>query len=349
MQMNRILAYVFVLWLAGLPASAKSIYDVDWSKAKELRPGVRVVQGTVEVPRKKPLSPEELQKLRETSLKKATPKKFALNAGLIKADVRPMRITVMRIDLSLPGLSFTGLGRAPEHWGEPMPDAPEHPIGTLRTTALKFMDDCLGKGYDMIVTTNSGPWSPWPPPKGNLHANPAGITISDGVLVRDNGPWSQAMFLVYKDGRIEITNSLDMSKYKTLEEKYNDIWLCHTGFSIIMKNGQPTGQTTGGYSAGLMPRLTYGLDKEHHFLYIATIDGRQPGWSEGATGQELFELFTALGACDVIDFDGGGSATVCAWNKQRRTCEVYNMHDYNRKYYRPCGMLLGIYLKQPHE
>lgn len=342
MKKNSIILLVFLLISAGLCASPET-YPINWNKAKALRKGLKLIQLDIEVPRAKELSTEELQKLRENTLKKAQANKFKLESKQIKADKRPMKISVIRVDLSLSGISFTGLGRAPEHYGEPMPDAPQQHIGTVRTTARTFMEQCQNKGLDMLLTCNSGPWTPWPPPKGNIYADPAGVTISDGVLVRDNGPFSSAFFVVYKNGKISITDTLENTRDSV--QKYDGILLCHTGFGIIMKKGQKTPQTNTGYDEPLMPRMTFGLDKNHRYLYIVTIDGRQPGWSEGATGEDLFDLFTALGAYDVIDFDGGGSATLCTWDPVKKASTIYNMHDFNPRYFRPCGMLMGIYLK----
>jgi hypothetical protein len=44
-------------------------------------------------------------------------------------------------------------------------------------------------------------------------------------------------------------------------------------------------------------------------LLLVTIDGRQPGYSDGATLSEATDLMTELGAVDAINLDGGGSST----------------------------------------
>lgn len=311
-----------------------------WEKSIRLREGVQYIHLYPEVMRKKPLTPEKLQEMREKFLKTAKDRKFDPSfVNAIKADVRPMKIYAMRIDLNLPGLAFTGTGRT-EGWGNPMPADPSQKIRTFRIPTADFMKECRNlRHLNMIVATNSGPWAPWPPPKSDTkHANPMGITISDGIVISDNGLFSNSFFVVYKDGKIDILNQID-------SEKYDDFQLVTSGFGIIMKDGKTTPQTTGGYDEGLMPRMSLGLDKERRFLYIVAVDGRQPGWSEGATGTDLFNIFTQLGACDVIDMDGGGSATLCFWDERNNTPRIFNMHDYNRRYYRPVGMNLGIYLK----
>ena len=329
----------FSILAAVLLSVLLSAEDV-WEKSIRLREGVQYVHLFPEVPRKTALSPEKVSEMREKFIKTATEKKFDLSfVNAIKADVRPMKIYAMRIDLKLQGLAFTGTGRA-DGWGKPMPAAPDQAIRTYRITTADFMKGCRElRRLNMIVATNSGPWSPWPPPKGDTrHANPAGISISDGVVVSDNGFFAYAYFVVYKDGTVNIIDHID-------REKYDDFQLVTSGFGIVMKEGKTTPQTTAGYDEGLMPRLSLGLDKERRYLYIVAVDGRQPGWSEGATGTDLFNIFTRLGAYDVIDMDGGGSATMCFWDERQNAPRIFNMHDYNRRYYRPVGMNLGIYLK----
>ena len=44
-------------------------------------------------------------------------------------------------------------------------------------------------------------------------------------------------------------------------------------------------------------------------LLLVTIDGRQPGYSEGATLYEAMDLLSELGATNAINLDGGGSTT----------------------------------------
>lgn len=326
--------------LASLLPGVLAGKDV-WKKSTRLREGIQYLEMTLEVPRASVLSDEQLAKMRDTFNQKATAKKFDLSyAKNIKPDVRPMKIYAMRIDLKLSGLCFTGTGRT-QGWGNPMPADAGQQIRTYRITTADFMKECRDNRHlNLVVAMNSAPWLPWPPPKGDTrHANPAGINVSDGVLISDNGDFASAFFVVRKNGKVDIVDKID-------RKKLDEYFLVSSGFGIIMKNGEKTGQTATGYDEGLMPRMTYGLDRNRRYLYVVAIDGRQPGWSEGATGNDLFKLFKQLGASDVIDMDGGGSATLCFWDRQKKAPRIFNMHEYNPKYYRPVGMNMGIYLKR---
>lgn len=56
------------------------------------------------------------------------------------------------------------------------------------------------------------------------------------------------------------------------------------------------------------PRTLLGWTVRRELLLV-TIDGRQPGYSDGATLPEAVDLLLGLGATDAINLDGGGSTT----------------------------------------
>ncbi len=43
---------------------------------------------------------------------------------------------------------------------------------------------------------------------------------------------------------------------------------------------------------------------------MVTVDGRQPGWSVGASFEESARIMRSLGAVDAVNLDGGGSTTI---------------------------------------
>jgi hypothetical protein len=67
----------------------------------------------------------------------------------------------------------------------------------------------------------------------------------------------------------------------------------------------PSGDRTAGG-----PRTAVGVSKDGRRVWLVVVDGRQPGFSEGASTPELKTLFLALGAHDAMNFDGGGSSTM---------------------------------------
>ena len=60
---------------------------------------------------------------------------------------------------------------------------------------------------------------------------------------------------------------------------------------------------------GRNPRTAVGFDAKGRRLLLVTIDGRQPGYSVGASLRETAELMRQLGATEALNLDGGGSTT----------------------------------------
>jgi exopolysaccharide biosynthesis protein len=57
------------------------------------------------------------------------------------------------------------------------------------------------------------------------------------------------------------------------------------------------------------PRTMAGIDRDGRLLLV-TVDGRQPGTSEGVTIEEGARLMRELGAIDAMNLDGGGSSAM---------------------------------------
>jgi hypothetical protein len=58
------------------------------------------------------------------------------------------------------------------------------------------------------------------------------------------------------------------------------------------------------------PRTAVGVSRDGRYIYLVTLDGRQPGISAGATTGELGVWMLRLGAWQAINLDGGGSTTL---------------------------------------
>ena len=67
----------------------------------------------------------------------------------------------------------------------------------------------------------------------------------------------------------------------------------------------------------LHPRTAIGIDRDTGRLLLLVIDGRQ-SFSRGYTLVELARMLKQLGAEDALNFDGGGSSTLVAENREGR-------------------------------
>ena len=272
-------------------------HRIDWDSARTICPGVKLV-----------------------SVKRTSP--------------RLIRMFIMRIDLTTPGLTFSVTGRAAD-WGKPMPDYPKLPIRTRRTTTAAFMRNARAKGLNMVVAINASPWRPWTNPYNHKYADPPGVNISDGVIVGNRG--NSPGFVVYKDGRVDIVDKVPKKDFPKIKDAL-------AGFCIIARNGKVL-PDTHSVAKGCHPRTAYGLSADRRYLYIIALDGRQKSWSLGAKGSEVGAFMLEAGASDAINMDGGGSTTMCYWDRRKKKPVMVNRHG-KGGYMRPVANNLGIVIKR---
>jgi hypothetical protein len=74
-------------------------------------------------------------------------------------------------------------------------------------------------------------------------------------------------------------------------------------------NVAPADSSVAGHLNNLHPRTAAGVAPGNKLL-LATIDGRQTGFSEGMYLREVADLLKSYGATDAINLDGGGSTTM---------------------------------------
>ena len=81
-------------------------------------------------------------------------------------------------------------------------------------------------------------------------------------------------------------------------------------FIIVNGNKQIKNENSGG----IQPRMAIGQKRDGTLIFVS-IDGRQPGYSLGATLLELQNVFEKYGAYNAANLDGGSSATMYYENK----------------------------------
>ncbi len=83
------------------------------------------------------------------------------------------------------------------------------------------------------------------------------------------------------------------------------------------------GNIGSGFEAGVHPRTAAGIKADGNVIFY-TLDGRQSGYSSGASLEELAKRMQELGCVDAINFDGGGSTTMGMWLPQNPTFSIVN-------------------------
>ena len=76
----------------------------------------------------------------------------------------------------------------------------------------------------------------------------------------------------------------------------------------------------------LAPRTALGLSADKKTLVIVAIDGRQKGYSEGATFAEVADILLREGCSDAVNMDGGGSTSLVIWDRVTGNPIMLNRH-----------------------
>lgn len=252
---------------------------------------------------------------------------------------RKMAVYVARVDLTTPGISFTATERDPK-WGEPIPGANgsdgRKTIGTKRETTVDFMARRRAAGKNVEIAVNTTGFGPWERPFNHEYAGFCGWLCVDGVEVSHNcRKFGRPYFVVYKDGRVEILRRLDPAKR-------GDIAIAMYGNALVLKDGMvgyeniPEG--TGGDI--IVPRTVLGLTADMKTLVIIAVDGRQPGYSDGARYPDLVDILRGEGVADAISVDGGGSTSLVVFDHANNRPRMINHQPRGKR--RKVGMNLGI-------
>lgn len=207
-------------------------------------------------------------------------------ANVSLEEPRPLQLHVLTIDLGAEGVSVcTNVDNG---------ELPEETQG-LRTSSF-----LLKKGCQAAI--NGAPF--WPGRgEENLGQNVVGLTVSDGELVSPVDQDKPRSALVFRNTVATIeTPPIDLA----------DIDHAVGGFGVVLRKGKLFRDVSTPLDVldGVHPRTAVAIADAGKTLLLVVVDGRQPGYSEGVTLEELGELLMSLGAVDGLNMDGGGTSTM---------------------------------------
>lgn len=202
---------------------------------------------------------------------------------------RPLVIHVARVELDTPGLEVVTFPRSAGGGTR---------ARTVRDFAQAFELDLAVNANFFDPFHSRAPWD-YAPRSGDP-VDPLGAAASDGES--------------YGRGRFHgSTLTFDRQGRARVEHPDTDaLWDAIAGRHILVEGGRVARDIGGGSRA---PRTAAGLDRTGTVLWLVTVDGRQPNYSEGMDLLELARLLRDLGAEIAIELDGGGSTTMVARNE----------------------------------
>lgn len=98
----------------------------------------------------------------------------------------------------------------------------------------------------------------------------------------------------------------------TFEHPVGEVWQAISGLGYVVREGAPVHEffADDGFNRIPYARMLAGADASGRFLLLLTVEGKEPGYSEGLTLAEAAALLVEQGAHTGIQLDGGGSATL---------------------------------------
>jgi hypothetical protein len=202
----------------------------------------------------------------------------------VRRTPRPMVVHIIMVDLREPGISTLVT-----------PGNPDADLPLKARTTSKFLDV-----FEVQVAINGDAFTPWHSyglidyyPHSGDPVDPVGFAASKGVVYSHQTD-AEPILYISRSNRAQFNSPPG--------KVYNAI----SGNQMLVSKGK----MNPIQDEAPQPRTAVGLDKNAKHLIFVVIDGRQPGYSEGATLGELADILIEFGAYNGMNLDGGGSSTL---------------------------------------
>ena len=204
---------------------------------------------------------------------------------IVRQEPRLMVIHVVTIDLRAGGI-------------EPLvtPGDPDAEQPSKARTTSDFLSD-----YNLQLAVNGDAFTPWRDlgplgyyPRPDDPVTPNGFAASRGTIYSQDSD-EQPTLYIYPTNKASI-NGLTGRIYNAV-----------SGYQLLAWNGDAV---EGLSDRDPEPRTAIGLDRPGRRMIIVVVDGRQSGYSEGATLAEMAQLLVEHRAYRGMNMDGGGSSTL---------------------------------------
>lgn len=171
-----------------------------------------------------------------------------------------------------------------------------------------------------------------------------GLQISKGVVVSPQQSMANSSALLFDTNN--VCTLLHTNWPATNNAKF---YSAVSGDYPLVINGVNVGSRYNGLPDQVHqvnPRTAFGLSNDGRYLYLLTLDGRQPGYSEGSVDTETAAWLILAGAYNGVNMDGGGSTTMVIEGSAGEAIRVNSpssVADSGKE--RTVGSHLGIFAK----
>lgn len=241
----------------------------------------------------------------------------------VRSSPRPLVVHIATVDLRQPGVRLLVT-----------PGDPDGERSLRAQTTSAFLER-----HRLQLAVNGDGFTPWYStsllryyPHAGDPVDPLGFAASEGEMYAQGNGVAPTLY-ISRNNRARFNQPIGAV--------YNAI----SGNLMLVAAGKPVPEALQAEAAEvLQPRTALALDKSGRKLIIVVVDGRQPGYSEGATLAELAEIVIAHGGFYAMNMDGGGSSTLVMADKNGKARLLNSPIDQNipgRE--RPVGNHLGVY------
>ncbi|MGD9092872.1 MAG: phosphodiester glycosidase family protein [Anaerolineales bacterium] len=237
---------------------------------------------------------------------------------IVRDSPRPMVIHIVTVNLAEEGVEVMVT-----------PGDPDEELPLEARTTSQFLAE-----YDLQIAINGDGFTPWYDhsllnyyPHSGDPVDVIGYAASRGEaysLDTDNEP------------TLYISNQNRASLHRSIGKMENAI----SGNELLLDKGVVRPRPGGD----VQPRTAIGVSSNSKKLILVVVDGRQAGYSQGATLEELALILKEHNAFQAINLDGGGSSTLVvegAFGRSRVLNTPINQGLPGRE--RQVGNHLGIY------
>jgi exopolysaccharide biosynthesis protein len=260
----------------------------------------------------------------------------------------PVRAWVARVDLTDPRVSFVVTGPLERREGDPE-SAEARLVPTDVWAERAGVNLAVNAGFFARLDGRGGPGQGW---TDALPVDIEGLSRSEGRTVSPPrqaagvcAPADPALLIdETKDGRCPCRVRVAPVGESDLEGVEDAV----AGMgsrngrpgTLLVENGRNLGATAQVAPTQRHPRTAAGVSHDGRELLLLVVDGRQPGWSIGATLPELAQMMLGAGAWHAINLDGGGSSALWHRDREATAGRVLNRPSDGRV--RPVANHLGV-------
>jgi len=256
----------------------------------------------------------------ETRPQRTSPVESIHFAEETRSTPRPLAILSLTIDLQCEDIELAAA-------------AGEDPDGNGPVEAKLTSPVALAQRERFLAAVNTNPWTMVPSPRAGegpqyvagADSDMSGWVRTDAATCSPPQPGHWSFWIdAQRRGHVgEVTQAAETR-------------CAISGFGGLLRDGQVLSQSNDVRH----PRTALGLDRAGRLLTLLVVDGRQPGYSEGVSLQELAELMQQAGCWDALNLDGGGS-TVMLLGAGPDQLQIMNRPS-DKSGPRPIPAMLGI-------